>query len=707
MTTTLGNIADHKKAHANSTGFLELINSFDAATRQGLANDATLTRLYDLYQQTGIQHELLSIDDNFSITVGDKAGDILPTAGTIGLVLSNNQGLPVSLASVTPNSSQNPLITDTSQPCAFIIGTMHSDRELIAVDNLDDATLLAHYLKNDNVTILASPSKWLFNDMVSHFANIAPVTVFMTIDKKDMVCKPLAGANVQAVITTFDILLQLENGVSLTSVLTDDETQIINLQSEAWGEPEPLASDPSKPTPYPIDAFTGLLRQVIEAVEYYTQAPTAIAGQCVLGALAHMGQRFIDAPMGHGHMPASLILITEGESGSGKSQAMGLTHFKIKEHEKQQYKDYLLELSSWDSHKAGLKGKELVEFLEDSPKPQNPKTMFKEATIEPILDMFVSGQVSNVSWTTDEAAQFFNGYTMKGDTAGNALSALTTLYSDGEVSRVRSQKSAHATPHTDAYNVRMTLLLQGQRVILEPALADPVMNGQGFLARALIACPDDSRGKRTWNDEQRNNDDPNDNPVLEAYWSRCHSLLDPLPANEPTGTQGEPKRIKIQWADKHAKQTFNNFAQAIENRQAKGQALEYLKAYASRMAENASRIASLMAFFDGRKVITTDDITRAFKLVEYSTAERLRYLDATPTGEQNDSEKLSNWLVDKARDKKPPILNKSFVSQNAPNALRGKKLNALLDDLESMGHVRLESEGRRRLVCINPKLINK
>ena len=92
-------------------------------------------------------------------------------------------------------------------------------------------------------------------------------------------------------------------------------------------------------------------------------------------------------------------------------------------------------------------------------------------------------------------------------------------------------------------------------------------------------------------------------------------------------------------------------------------------------------------------------------LVEYSTAERLHYLDATPTGEQNDSEKLSSWLVDKARGKNPPIFNKSFVSQNAPNVIRGKKLNSLLDDLESMEHIRLENEGRKRLVCINPKLM--
>ena len=703
--TTTPQTATHEKARAFSTGF-EMVSRFNAATRQGLADDNILLSLYDLYEQLGIKDKLLSIDDNITITTGFDTGTIAPTAGTIGLVLSNNQGEPITLASVTPNGSQKPLIIDCMQPSALIIGTLSRDSELIAVDNLDDAVMLAQCLISDNVTILVSLDSLLFNGMVKHFAEAYPVTIFTTIDKKDKVCKPLAGCNVKAVITVFEVLLQLENSATYANILADSDTSIIDLQAEIWGEPEPLANNPNKPTPYPIDAFTGLLKHVVKAVAHYTQAPTAIAGQCVLGALAHMGQRFIDAPMGHGHMPTSLILITEGESGSGKSQAMGLTHFKIREYEKQLYTDYLIELSSWENDKVSLKGKELAEFLDSNPKPQNPKTMFKEATIEPILDKFIDGSISNASWTTDEAAQFFNGHTMTGDTAGNALSSLTTLYSDGEVSRLRSQKSAYATPHTDAYNVRMTLLLQGQRVILEPALADPVMNGQGFLARALIACPEDLRGQRVWNDEQRNNDSPYDNPYLIDYWARCQSLLDPLPASLPNDSTGAPKRIKMQWSDKQTRQVFSDFKQAIEDRQAQGKPLEYLKAYASRMAENASRIASLMAFFDGRNTISTDDIKRAFMLVEYSTAERLRYLDATPTGEQNDSEKLSSWLVDKVRGKNPPILNKSFVSQNAPNTLRGKKLNSLLDGLESMGHIRLESEGRRRLVCINPKLIN-
>lgn len=701
MTTT------QQKAHADSTGFLELLNNFNAATRQGLASDATLTNLYDLNQQLSIQRKLLSIDSNISISTGIDTGTIAPTAGTIGLVLSNNQDEPVTLASMTPNSNQKPLIIDRVQPSALIIGTLDSKRELIAIDNLDDAVTLAQCLINDNVTILASLDSLLFNSTVKHFAEAYPVTIFSTIDKKDKVCKPLAGANVKAVITVFDVLLQLDNHSSYAAILADDDTTIIDLQAEIWGEPEPLANEPSTPTPYPINAFNGLLQNVVKAVAHYSQVPEAMAGQCVLGALAHMGQRFIDAPMGHGHMPASLILITEGESGSGKTQAMGLTHFKIKEYERQQYTDYLSDVATWESDKAALKGKEQATFIDENPKPKNPKTLFDDATIEPILDRFISGEMNNASWTTDEAGQFFNGHTMTGDTAGSALSALTKLWSDGEVSRLRSQKSAYATPQTDAHSVRMTLLLQGQRVVLEQALTDPLMNGQGFLARALIACPPDLRGKRIWDNPQRRNDSPYDNPYLIDYWQRCHALLDPLPASQPNDSTGTPQRIKMKWANQQAEQAFYEHMQAIENRQANGQTLEYLKAYASRMAENASRIAALMAFFDGRKVITTDDIKRAFMLVEYSTAERLRYLDATPTGEQNDSEKLSSWLVDKARGKNPPILNRTDAYNGAPKPMRknNKVLQNELDNLESMGHIRQMEDGKKKVIYINPKLL--
>jgi|26BtaG_2_1085354.scaffolds.fasta_scaffold01870_2 hypothetical protein len=508
-----------------------------------------------------------------------------------------------------------------------------------------------------------------------------------------------AGIGIHQAISAVTSVLDLMGLISPY----DDKTKP---ESFEWGQPDPLAHDPSKPTPYPIQAWNGLLRGVVESIAHHAQVPDAMAGQCVLGALAHIGQAYIDAPMGHKHMPASLYLITEGESGSGKSTAMTLSHYEIRAYERAQYDGYLLALTQWESDKAALKGKELQDFLANNPRPHNPITVFGDATIEPILDKFINGEMINASWTTDEAAQFFNGYTMKGDTAGSALSALTTLYSDGVITRTRSQKSQYANPRSQAYDVRMTLLLMGQRIVLEQALTDPMMNGQGFLARALIACPESLQGQRIWNDPQRRQQSPYDDTHLIAYWSRCKSLLNVSLTDAVQADLAFDGRIKIGWQDAQTEQAFYDGMQAIEERQAKGSPLESIKSYASRMAENASRIASLMAFFNDRQAINIDDINRAFMLVEYSTAERLRYCDASPTGEQNDSEKLSTWLVDKARAKQPPKLNRTYVYNGAPKPMRknNRLLQNELDMLESAGHIRQETEGKKQVIYINPHL---
>ena len=691
---------DSQEKTRGKAGLVSILGEHQPATAQTLQDDELLKKLHDILEP----NRLLDIKANLSVNQGE-----LLTTGMVGLVLHNKDYEPVNLLCMPPNGKpKDYVVTDPFETAAFIIGTMDSTHELIAVDNIADAVELSYLLLGEPVTILASRDEWSFNDMVKHFSQDAPVTVMTTADVKDKFIKPLIGSNVRAIITSERTVLEhLEYGpLSYQAILALDDTKIIDLKTTAWPTPEPLSSDPSKPTRYPIEAWDGLLQKVIKKIAYYQQVPDAMAGQCILGALAHMGQAHVDAPIGYKHMPASLILITEGESGSGKTQAMDLSHHKIKEYEQKQYEEYITRHEEHKAQLASLKGAELKDYQANEPAPHNPERLFKDATIEPVLDKFVNGEITDASWSTDDAAQFFNGHTMKGDTAGNALAAITDLYSGGEVNRTRSQKNAYANPRTKAYNVRMTLMLMAQRIILEPALTDDMMNQQGFLARALIACPNSLQGYRTWDDIERRQQSPMLDPDLIVFWDRCKDLLDPVDSNAPTDDKGAPKRFKMRWQDKQTEQVFYEHMQAIENQQAKNMPLEYLKAYASRMAENASRIATLIVFFDKRKTITTDDIKRAFMLVSYSTAERLRYQDATPTGEQTDLEKLSVWLIDKAKGKNPSVLNKSFVTQHAPNALRGKKLNYLLDDLESMGHIRLESEGRRRLVYVNPKLIN-
>lgn len=670
-------------------------------------NIITGHKLIEVLAQSGHADMLRTYQGLFTVERGDNVGDKIDLTDKIIIALLDNKFEPASLAIFDHRTKANPELTDPSQPYALILGDPRASSELYAAQSTDEGIGLYRELvltQGLNAAVLVSLNSYHFNSMVKYYAKERQVTVTTTLDNKKSLVEPLKGINAKAIITKIIPLHDIMSYETETYASVMKTAEVIELESLVWPEPESLSSDPSTPTPYPINAWQGVLKNTVKKIAHYAQVPEAMAGQCVLGALSHMGQRFIDAPMGHGHMPASLYLITEGESGSGKTVAMKFSHYEIKNHEREQYQTYLDDLDNWELEKAGLKNSELKQFLAENPRPHNPITMFDDATIEPILDKFVDGQMNDASWSTDEAGQFFNGHTMKGDTAGNALGALTKLYSEGIASRTRSQKNQFASPRSQAYDVRMTLLMMGQRVILEQALTDNMMNEQGFLARALIACPEDLRGKRVWNDPQRRSQSPYDDNDLIAYWEKCRSLLDPSPINNPN--YNGKGRIKVKWHDAQAEQAFYDGMQAIENRQAKGRALEYLKAYASRMAENASRIASLMAFFEGRYTITTDDINRAFKLVEYSTSERLRYLDATPSDKESDTEKLSKWLVSKAKDKKPHKLNRTYVSNYAPSPMRksSKLLQIELDKLESAGHIRQEKEGLKRVILINPVL---
>lgn len=633
-----------------------------------------------------------------------------PTGNTVAAVLRDANNVATNLACYTPSApdDQPPLLLHD------YIGGGYAAGEGEICLAFDDITTAANVWANqtdmDKYSIIAPAHPRQFKSIVLDHAEKRQITVIADIVQAEQYAQDFKGKNVRvfAIADSLEFYLHDDRDLSDTNgdiekILALDDTQELTI--DEWGEPEPLDDDPSQPTRYPIEAWQGVLRDAVEAIAYHAQVPHAMAGQCVLGALSTIGQRFVNAPIDHAHKPAALFLITEGESGSGKTFASSLSHHSIKQWDKAAYLSFIELLNEWQADLDALKGKERKEYLKDNPRPKNKAMLLQDITIEAALDCFILDGMPNLSWTTDEAAQFFSGHSMKAETKGNALGSLTKLWSDGEAQRKRSQRGANPQYKTNAYDVRLTLDLQGQRVILEPALTDPLLLGQGFLARALLACPDSLQGKRVWNTPERMNQSPDDDPRLQAYWARCDILLDPPPSNINTDIAGKEMRHNMPFANQQARQALADFQQRIENRQAKGGIYEYFKAFAGRMAENASRIATLMAFFDCQTSLSVAYLQRAFLLVEYSIAERLRYIDIG-TGEKPDIKRMIEWLIAWCKKNNASSINRTHVFQYAPNGLRGKKIvEPLLEQLESTGHVRQETIKRRNLVHINPYLL--
>ena len=225
--TTTPQTATHEKARAFSTGFTVVMNSFDAVTRQGLADDKLLLKLFDLLPP----NSLLNVTDNLT-TNDDK---VVPTAGTIALRLTDKQGDIVGAVFYTPNSKVKPIVIDNVGYGAIVIGDLNKANEVLAFDNLDNGIDTYQCMAADDITFIISPRKTNqhLKNMVQHWSSASLVTVPMTIDNKGMI-NLLAGVNARALVTMADIVTMLHANNSYEAILADDETQIINLKDTAY-----------------------------------------------------------------------------------------------------------------------------------------------------------------------------------------------------------------------------------------------------------------------------------------------------------------------------------------------------------------------------------------------------------------------------------------------------------------------------------------
>jgi len=224
-----------RKTHGK-VGLAGILGDYPPATEETLAGDDLLTKLHDILEP----ESLLYINNRIAPNQGDYVGEKLDTENTIGLVLRNKDYEPASLICITPNSNTKPIVTDTSQSCAFIIGSLNNDHELVAVDNLHEGIELAYHFMSDKITMIVSPNDWLFTDTVKHFAQDTKITVFTTLEQKSKLSKQLAGINVKLVIPVLSMLSHVEQHVSYAEVLSYDDTQVIDLQSSDWADPKPI-----------------------------------------------------------------------------------------------------------------------------------------------------------------------------------------------------------------------------------------------------------------------------------------------------------------------------------------------------------------------------------------------------------------------------------------------------------------------------------
>lgn len=469
-----------------------------------------------------------------------------------------------------------------------------------------------------------------------------------------------------------------------------------------WGELLPLAqAETSLNSTYPIHALPPLARDAVIAIAEYVQAPIGMTAQCVIGAMSHIAQAHVNAPHPFNLQgePCSLYLLTEGQSGSRKSTSRNMADKAIIQHERKQYEQYSRDLKQWQSGQAGLNKKDKEAYGAENPPPNDPSTLYSDITLESIAGLYVDGILNNASIASDEAGQFFGGYTMKGDTRTQAIGGYAKLFDDGFVERTRSKSNLNGSGR--AYDVRLTFNLQGQHEVLSDALRDPVLRGQGFLPRFILTIPENLAGTRLQDAIYRSKNANHDHRLI-AYWTRCEYLLDDCP--RPQGGQELHNGRYVIPMNDEARDIDASFYNMFEELQGKGKRYEYLQAFASRASQLARRLATVFAYFEGLQWIDAKTLTGACEVVKHSLNEWAMYADIEVKTE-SDAERLIKWLIRKCMEQKNNCIPKAIALRGAPSHLRkAKAFDNCLNELIEFNYVRLITINKSTHIELNPLL---
>lgn len=458
--------------------------------------------------------------------------------------------------------------------------------------------------------------------------------------------------------------------------------------------PQPLMREIPPGEPYPVHAL-GPLQGAVEAAQDVTQAPVGIAAQSALAVASLAVQGFANVETLGGDAPCSLFCLTIAESGERKSSCDRLLIRGVRDHERAQaaaYRDAIAEHEVAREIWAGKRKRMMAEAagadkikatgaeadlrnLGPEPRPPlYPAVTVQEPTFEGLLKVFQIGRPA-LGLFSDEAGGFIGGHAMNNDNRLKTIAGLSQLWNGDKVDRIRSGDGPSDYPGR-----RLAMHLMAQPVAARPLLADPQASGQGFLARFLITEPPSAIGTRL-----RRGHDPASDMALSAFSARLSGILEtPMPTGD-TPQELAPVRLPL---SPGARELLWRFHEAVEAAQATAGQMEHVRAYASKAAEQAARIAgvlTLWADLDAPEV-TPQAMGWGVTLAQFYLGEARRLAEAGLVSEETaKAERLRIWL----RDSWPHgDVTPAEILNRGPNALReAKALAGPLSMLVKTGHL--------------------
>lgn len=482
-----------------------------------------------------------------------------------------------------------------------------------------------------------------------------------------------------------------------------------------WGEPEPLIAD-VEALDYPLDALPHSIRAAVEEVQAYVQAPVSLVATSALASLSLAIQSGFDVRRADKLCgPCGLFLLTIAESGERKSTIDGFFMKAIREHEREEaaaaapvMEQYMADMEAWEAKRQGIKtkitkyaGSKDTKELEESLRklgrikpeaPRVPRYIYTDTTPEALA--FELGK----RWPTggvisSEAGIVFGGHAMGRDSVMRNLALLNQLW-DGAGLRIDRRSSESF----EVNGARLTVWLQIQEQTLREFFTKTgsLARGSGFLARFLVAWPESTQGTRFYQEP------PSHWPALAAFNTRLKDLLAQPPAFDEKDVL-KPVTLPL---SPEAKQAWIAFHDAIESELATGGELQDVRDVASKIAENAARIAALLHVFEhGGGAISLESFERASRIAAWHLNESRRFFgELAQPQDISDAARLDAWILAYCQHQRSDKIGKRYLRQYGP-VRDGERLDAALAFLEELGRIRQRKSGKQATIEVNPRLL--
>lgn len=501
-----------------------------------------------------------------------------------------------------------------------------------------------------------------------------------------------------------------------------DPVSVSSLPADTWPEPLPLVAK-VEAVPYPLDALPNKIRSAVEEVHDFTQAPIALVASSALASLSASAQAHIDVKRADRlEGPTGLFILSIADSGERKSTVDSFFSGPLRNYDRDEAEKakpalrlHAARYAAWNAEREGIliaikqaakTGKSLEDLKaklsgvesQQPAQPRVPRILHGDDTPE-ALSYALAKHWPSASVITAEAGTLFGSHGMSADSVMRNLALLNTLW-DGGTHQVGRRTSETYTVR----GARLTLGLQVQAATLRTFLerSGDLARGTGFLARFLIAWPESTQGSRTFKES------PATWPALDAFHRGISEILD-IPVTPDTEGALTPTILEL---TSEAKAAWVTFHDAIEEKLKTGGELCDVRDMASKIADNAARIAALFQYFCSNcssSNVAFGQMEAACRIAAWHLQEARRFFaELALPPEFAGPARLETWLAKYCHNRNITRVQTRVMQQYGPGGLRTKgPLMAAVKQLESLHRIRVHEEGAGTIIELNPSLLSR